>query len=182
MILRRLRGIAGTALLWAVPWSLILGAVVAITVTFLRVYLSPLQAFGQGALTGFTWGLAAGALFGSALMLGEQGRGLAQLTRTRSALWGALAGIWFPALIGIAFGPSTLPWMIAGWPAYLVTAAMGAFSGVATVWLAGKGPGLLDRPSSTEDRLAAAAPLNDRSAPSGPGALSQPVRRPTHSD
>ena len=88
MILRRLRGIAITAILWALPWALILGSVAALTALVLRVQASPIRVFVSGLWTGFSWGLAAGALFASALMLAEQRRGFAGLTRTRGALWG----------------------------------------------------------------------------------------------
>lgn len=139
MILRRLRGIAVTALLWGVPWSLILGTVAAGAVWVLQVRIGPLRAFTSGAATGFYWGAAAGALFGSALMLAEQNRGFAGLTRRRGILWGAVAGVWFPALMGLAFGPDSLPMMVAGSLVYLATAAMGALSGFVTLWIAEKG-------------------------------------------
>jgi hypothetical protein len=138
VILRRLRGIAITATLWALPWALILGSVAALAALVLRARADPLQVFIKGMGTGLSWGLAAGALFASALMLAEQTRGFAGLTRSRGALWGALAGVWFPAMMGLAFGVNSPPMMLAGWPAYVLTGAMGAISGLAMVSLAGR--------------------------------------------
>jgi hypothetical protein len=140
MIGRRLRGIAGTAVLWAVPWALILGSAASLAARILGVRLGPARAFTQGALTGFFWGMAAGALFASALMLAEQKRGFGQLTRLRGTLWGALAGVWFPAMIGLTFGVNSLPFLLASWPAYLATGTMGAISGLGMVALARRAP------------------------------------------
>ena len=140
MFLRRLRGIASTALLWGTAWAFIAGSVAATSVLVLGAYLGPFRAFGQGALTGLSWGVAAGALFGSALMLAEQRRGFGGLTLARAATWGTVAGVWFPLLIGLAFGQGSLPLMVVGWPAYLVTGTMGALSGLATLWLARRSP------------------------------------------
>ncbi|HSB54612.1 MAG TPA: hypothetical protein VLD58_09660, partial [Gemmatimonadales bacterium] len=140
-------------LLWAIPWSVLLGLGVTVTVLLLGVRIGALSALGQGMATGFSWGLAAGALFASALMLAEQQRGFAGLTRTRGAIWGGLAGIWFPALIGIAFGPKVLPWISGAWPAWLGAAVMGAVSGLATVWLAGRGAGTFPRSMEPDPAL-----------------------------
>jgi hypothetical protein len=183
MILRRLRGIMGTALLWGAPWAFILGTVAAAAALVLRANLGPLRAFTQGALTGLSWGLAAGALFGSALMLAEQRRGFAGLTRARGALWGTLAGIWFPALIGLAVGPNSLPLMVGGWPAYLATGAMGALSGLVTVWFPGNGVASFEVPSSTGmDPFSAISSSASRSSPTDSGALSKLAPKPTRAE
>jgi hypothetical protein len=180
MILRRLRGIAITAILWAIPWALIAGSVAALAALVLRVRANPARVFGQGSRIGLYWGLAAGALFASALMLAEQTRGFAGLTRARGALWGALAGIWFPAMIGLAFGVNSLPFMLAGWPAYLMTGAMGALSGLAMVALAGRGSGreanvaITDKPVSD---LPLTAPLGTTSAASSAAGQATAKRR-----
>lgn len=173
MILRRLRGIAGTALLWALPWAAILGIVAAVAAYVLGAQLGPFRAFSQGALTGLYWGLASGALFGSALMLAEQNRGFTGLTRIRSAIWGAVAGMWFPALMSVAFNLNSMPLMVAGWPAFLVTGAMGALSGFATFWLAMRGE-TADPSSLPGDRPAPS--LTGAPEPSSWSSQSQPAQ------
>ncbi len=148
MILRRLRGIAGTALLWAIPWSLILALGGSLTALIMGVRVSPLRVFVEGLRTGFFWGLAAGALFGSALMLAEQKRGFEGLKRWRAVLFGAVAGVWFPALVGLAFGPGVARDLMAAWPAWVGAGLIGAVSGLSTVALANRGSSTL--PGSPE--------------------------------
>jgi hypothetical protein len=181
MILRRLRGIAITATLWGLPWALILGNVAALAALLLRVRVSPARVFVQGMYTGLSWGLAAGALFASALMLAEQNRGFAGLSRARGALWGALAGIWFPAMIGLAFGVNSLPFMLAGWPAYLMTGAMGAVSGLAMVTLAGRPSAIRAIAGDINDSVAAlplSDPLGHRSGSTSGAEQATSPRRP----
>ena len=172
MVMRRLRGILGTAVLWGVPWAFSLGLIAASAALILGAHLGPFLAFARGALTGFYWGIAAGALFGSALMLTEQRRGFTKLSLKRAAAWGALSGIWFPALIGLAFGPSAQPLLVIGWPAYLATGSMGALSGLATLWLARRGaPSVASDPSVEATELPAGAQADSLPSPSAPTGL-----------
>jgi hypothetical protein len=136
MLLRRLRGIATTALLWGIAWAVILGSIGALATLILRVRVGPGTAFYQGCLAGLFWGVASGALFASALMLAEQTRGFEGLTRLRGLVWGTVSGLWVPMILGVAFGSNALAMMSAGWPAYVVTAVMGALSGTGMVALA----------------------------------------------
>ena len=162
MFLRRLRGIASTALLWGAAWALIAGLVAAASAMILGAHLGPFLAFRQGAGTGLSWGLAAGALFGCALMLAEQRRGFAGLGLGRAALWGAVAGVWFPVLMRVAFGPSAHSMVVVGLPALLVTGSMGAVSGMAMLWIArrdsGQGQSLTGSDGGDAGALPAPAP------------------------
>ena len=100
---RRIRGTIGTALTWGV-----FGAIVGIP-TFVAVMrpwpLSAIRwerflklfAFWEGAST--LWGFVCGLAFAFVFLAFERTRGLHQLSRTRVAAWGALAGAAFPALL-----------------------------------------------------------------------------------
>jgi hypothetical protein len=148
-IIRRLRGILGTACFWGGVWAL--GAVpilLALAVLFGSPW--PLLRLARSALwVGFVGGAGAGALFASALMLAEQNRPLNALSQARLALWGALAGSWWYVLVAIQSPWAWNPLKIAPfWIAMTLTAIAGSFSGLATVWLARRAqePGLVDAP------------------------------------
>jgi hypothetical protein len=106
---RRLRGLIGTTLTWGV-----LGAVLGLPVFVAVMRPWPLSAIRwerfltllavwEGASV--LWGLACGLCFAFALLAVER-RQRQQLTPTRVAAWGALAGAFFPAVItfGALFG------------------------------------------------------------------------------
>jgi hypothetical protein len=127
--LRRLRGVAVSAMTWAVLFA-------AVGLARLPVYglLGKLYPTGPDgllgvvrrvALTGFSAGLASGVLFATIVMLTERRRDFARLTSRRFALWGFGAGILF-------VGGANAAYAIAGrWPFDITTAAWTAFYGVA---------------------------------------------------
>jgi hypothetical protein len=91
--LRRLRGIIGTGLTWAVGWAGIFGVLGLI--------------FGAGsvprvALLGAFTGLIAGGAFAVILSIAERRHRLEDLSLWRTALWGGLGGI----LVAAAFSGS----------------------------------------------------------------------------
>jgi len=102
-LIRKVRGLVGTALTWGA-----LGAVVGIP-----VYIFAMRAWNftpahwRRLLTTFTvwegmsfaWGVACGLAFGLALLALERRRPLHQLTPSRVAAWGAVAGALFPAAL-----------------------------------------------------------------------------------
>jgi MFS family permease len=113
---RRLRGVAGTALVWAATW----------TVGYAPFALEqwrpggwehprlPLWVLGAFLLIGTIWGLVSGATFALLLTAAERRNGWERLRNRRVALWGALGGV-APALaLGIAIVASSgdhKPWV-----------------------------------------------------------------------
>jgi hypothetical protein len=101
--LRRLRGIIGTGLTWAVGWSGLYGA-----------FLLVMRAFGVEAQWDLglvlrvvfnvgTLGFIAGSSFGLVLSLQERHKKLEDLSFKRIALWGGLAGLGIVAWLGAAY-------------------------------------------------------------------------------
>ncbi|HEV2146890.1 MAG TPA: hypothetical protein VGR37_05790 [Longimicrobiaceae bacterium] len=97
--LRRLRGIASTALLWAATWGIV--GTAAYAVLGVRWTLDAGRPLSVGeiapyALTGTVffavYGLLGGASFAGVLLLVER-RGIQSLTFPRIAAWGGLGGI-----------------------------------------------------------------------------------------
>ena len=126
-ILRRVRGVAVSAIVWAIVFA-------AVGLARLPVYglLGTLYPTGPGglvevvrrvALNGALAGLASGALFATIVMLAERRRDFATLTGRRFALWGLAAGMLF-------VGGTDVVNAIAGrWPLDLSTAVWSAFYG-----------------------------------------------------
>ena len=83
--LRRLRGIIGTGLTWALGWA---GAVVGVYLLF----GGSLQFIGMAAFIGSTWGFIAGVGFAVILSIAERRHTLADLSLWRVALWGGIGG------------------------------------------------------------------------------------------
>ena len=83
--LRRLRGIIGTGLTWAVGWA---GTVVGVYLLF----GGSLQFIGMAAFIGSTWGFIAGVGFAVILSIVERRHILADLSLWRVALWGGIGG------------------------------------------------------------------------------------------
>ena len=96
--LRRIRGIIGTAITWAVGWGAVLAG--------LHLFgLSPILGLGDSAFFGSIIGFMAGGSFAVMLTVGEGRRRLDQLSLGRVGLWGAIGGI---AVVYWAHGP--IPW------------------------------------------------------------------------
>ena len=105
MMLRRIRGLVGTALTWGA-----MGAVVGVGAFVGVMRPWPISAIRwEPFLTRFalwegmsiTWGLACGLAFALVFLALERSRGLQQLSPTRVTAWGALAGAVFPALLSV---------------------------------------------------------------------------------
>jgi hypothetical protein len=100
--LQRIRGVIGSAIIWAVLWipvgfvfglyrfgNLGRGDVLGGLVPFLAYSM---MVFG-------IWGAITGAIFGLALLAFERGRSIGELSRRRVFLWGALASVAFPGVL-----------------------------------------------------------------------------------
>lgn len=130
MLWRRLRGILGMGIMWGVLWAPALALVSSAVFVGLGLPLS--FAFLLRALgTGFSWGFAAGALFGGVLMLAEQQRGFGKLTPWRGAAWGVIGGLWFPIALIVATRRSPAS-MIA---LFSITVGFMGLMGAASGWL-----------------------------------------------
>lgn len=95
-LLRRIRGVIGTAAIWAVSWVGLgagIGALAGFEFgTILRI-----------ALSNLVGGFLAGATFAVILSVTERNRSLEDLSLKRVALWGAAGGMLL-SLIPIAYG------------------------------------------------------------------------------
>jgi len=99
--LRRLRGIIGTGITWAVGWA---GGYSVVSV----VIGAPLSGLGAVALAGAIFGFIAGGSFAVILSITERRRAFDQLSLWRVAVWGGLGGMalplfFAPRLIGAGF-------------------------------------------------------------------------------
>ena len=111
--LRRLRGIIGTGITWAIGWAGIFGVVGAI----FGAYSVP-----RLALVGGFTGLIAGGAFAVILSITERRHRLEDLSLWRTALWGGLGGF----LVAACFsGSGGLIWSFV---------AVMAVSGAVTFW------------------------------------------------
>ena len=83
--LRRLRGIIGTGLTWAVGWA-------GVTVALNLLGGVPLQYLGLIAVSGLVRGFIAGGAFAVILSIAERRHTLEDLSLRRVALWGGIGG------------------------------------------------------------------------------------------
>jgi hypothetical protein len=93
--LRRLRGIIGTGLTWALAWAPLGALFVAFTVD--RTPLARYVVFG--AINGAIQGFLVGGSFAAVLSMVERRKRLEDLSLGRVAAWGALGGL----LLGVPF-------------------------------------------------------------------------------
>jgi len=96
-ILRRLRSILKTGILWVIFWvpvSLLLSAGFVVAGALTYSVITVLQLALVYAVTGFITGCA----FGAVMSVAEARKTLSRLRRWRVGLWGALAALAFPAV------------------------------------------------------------------------------------
>jgi hypothetical protein len=113
-ILRRLRGILGTGLTWAVGW-VGLNAILSLAAGVPLRFLAPLS------VTAFFQGFIAGGAFATVLSVAERKHTLEELSLRRVALWGGIGGmlVVLPAIpafmsMGLGVGRLFLPLVIDG--------------------------------------------------------------------
>jgi hypothetical protein len=102
--MHRLRGVLGTALTWALVW-LPVGVVMGLIALNARrevmcLYCPPFwDWFPLFVLSWTLWGAVSGGVFAIVLMIAERRRSLAELSFTRTALWGAVGSLSLPAAL-----------------------------------------------------------------------------------
>lgn len=113
-ILRRLRGILGTGLVWATGW-------VGANALLCLVSGVPLQYLLPLSVTAFFQGFVAGGAFATILSVAERKHTLKELSLRRVALWGGIGGMLIvlpaiPALLsmGLGVGRLFLPLVVDG--------------------------------------------------------------------
>jgi hypothetical protein len=100
--LRRLRGIIGTGLTWAVGWPIV-------NVAFCLLIGLPPRFLGPAVLTGLSSGFLAGSVFAVILSVVERRRTLEGLSLKRTALWGGIGGIFLRLAFLPLMNPLGLP-------------------------------------------------------------------------
>jgi hypothetical protein len=136
-LLRRIRGIVGTALTWATGWGV--GGAVWMGIVFPVVGFPP-EAFAACMILGGVfllgvYGFLAGAAFSLVVLAAEKRRTLHQLTLRRVAAWGALGTI---LMFAVPVALST-PSVLAKGITLLVIAVLGAGSAAASLSIARRG-------------------------------------------
>jgi len=112
--LRRLRGIIGTGLTWAVGWA---GVKVGLLGVYTLLFGFPLRFFGPVALSGLIQGFIAGGAFAVVLSIAERRHTLEELSAPRVALWGGIGAV-------LVFLP-TLPMMFShGAPLFAILGSL----------------------------------------------------------
>lgn len=133
-VLRFIRGSLGTAVTWAIAWAVgglvLFGALFAVSRNISGFWMA---APFLGALSACS-GLIAGGVFSTVLATVYRRRRLAELSVTRLAIWGAIAGLALPmwifaggAYAGMSVGPGFLATVVG------VMGVFGAFTAGATI-------------------------------------------------
>ena len=149
-IWRRIRGLLGTALSWAMLW-LTIGASLA-------VYDGDLAALGFRFVAWFAGffgvcGAVGGGVFALLLAAAERSRSVDELSKFRVTMWGLFGGLAIPGLFAIVLNrvlPIQLDMSVLS---FAITAALGAGSAAGTLALARRAPHQLPPKSSDAGSL-----------------------------
>jgi hypothetical protein len=136
-LLRRIRGIVGTALTWATAWSLV-GAVWVGIVSLVGDFPPEMSEAGMilgGIILLGAYGFLAGVAFSLVVLTAERRCTLHQLTLRRVAAWGGLGTI---LMFAVPVALSTPPVLVKG-ITLLATALLGAGSAAANLSVARRG-------------------------------------------
>lgn len=101
-LVRKLRGVIGTGLTWAVGWA-------AVSVGLSLLGGVPFRFLGQVAFSGLAQGFIGGSAFAVILSIAERRHTLKELSLGRVALWGGIGGMFllFPATLYLL--PTRIP-------------------------------------------------------------------------
>jgi membrane associated rhomboid family serine protease len=142
LILRRIRGLMGTALIWAMLWSLV-GAALAIYNLIREGPERPgieLQYIAWVAVFYGAWGAISGAMFALVLAAAERRRSLNDLSMLRFTIWGSLAAVALPILYILFFNGLLVVELVPSLALFAVTAGLGAMCAGLTLGLARRAP------------------------------------------
>lgn len=184
-LLRRLRGVASTALLWAATWGLVGAAAYAVMgIPGALAEGRPLSVGALvpsvliGALFLSVYGLLSGAAFAGVLMLAERGRGIQDLSIRRVATWGAVGGIGIlslnAALIYLQGGGIPNDMM----PVLAIMGLLGAGCAAGSLALARRAPRPETREESSRGVLSGEQPLLNRHSRESEHGSGSPARAP----
>lgn len=142
-LLRRLRGIGSTALLWATTW-LVIGAAVGIATIRTTDFDERVAYWPQLAAVLFlwsAWGAVSGVAFAVAVAVAERRVSLAELSMVRTAMWGGLGSAGVPAVFMLISYFQTGPRDIVPYAIVVVSSAsLGAALAAASLALARRAP------------------------------------------
>jgi len=130
--LRRLRGIIGTGLTWAVGWAGLYGGFLLAAWAFGAEAQWELWPVLRLVFNVGTYGFLAGSTFGVILSVLERQKSLEEITFKRIALWGGLGGLAVIALLSVLYGTPVITYLS---PVILYT-LLGVGSATGTVALA----------------------------------------------
>ncbi len=112
--LRRLRGLIGTGLTWAVGWTVLWGGVLLLMAGFDLLEGWDLWYTARALLGVAGVGFVAGSGFGALLAAFEHHKRLGDLSFKRIALWGGLGGLALAAVFGLQHLPQTIALALLG--------------------------------------------------------------------
>ncbi len=160
--LRRIRGILGTGLAWALAWA---GVGIAIGVyAWLRLptapRVSPLVFFPLPVAVFTVFGAVSGAAFATTLAVAERRRSLDDLSVRQTACWGALGGLLLPTVMvgqaSVGLPPTAVVTMVG------LGMALGAGTAAGTLLLARRGSSVPDLDDEPALRMSATGKPNVR--------------------
>jgi hypothetical protein len=145
MLLRILRGVLGTALLWAVVWLPVGAAFGLLLNAGQRGNVIPPSVLWMVTMGG-AWGGVSGVIFAGLLALAERRHTIADLSLIRVAAWGAVGCASLPVLLALHYLPREDLLALRADAMFLgivlvVSALLGAACAAGTLTLARRAPG-----------------------------------------
>jgi hypothetical protein len=129
MLVRRLRGLVGSAVTWALGYTPFALAIAAVQGSFVG---TPLRLVVGAAVSWAVYGALCGVVFGTLTMVAEGGRRVDQVSVWRAGLWGMISAGLLPSLsIVAAVVTGRLPLIPAAMTSVIPYLLMGAGFGCA---------------------------------------------------
>lgn len=132
----------GTSLIWAASYGALTLGLSLLSLLYLKHGKpAPWALIAGGVAVWSLWGLVSGAIYAGFLVVLERKRTLSELSSSRLALWGVIAGALaalFPCLVVLSSGTMT-----GGWSTVVALCAFGGTIGLASAQLtlrAARGP------------------------------------------